>query len=565
MGKIGNLIRSHGAVWMCAALVFAPNVVTAYFLAQDESVLLAVYLLLFSLIALSVPLILVKTLRQFFVAYIPLAFLAPAYGAYILGFRRPPGEGIIAAIVHTNLGEALEFIQFAGWVAFAPLLSGVAYTIFVVRSRALGTKIDVRVKKVLAGAISTYLIVALISFDITGGGLQRRKPGLFMSADLPGRSIALVDQQTVQNSFPLGLVRAFTEMASFTNAVGASTYRFHASKRQVVAGKEVYVLIIGESARFQNWGVNGYGRQTSPNLSELVRQGQAISFSNMAAQSNLTLFAVSMMVSGESPEKYAKTKRIEATVASAFKEAGFTTGWISNQDFLYPPTVDFSDFDWSLHRFDEAMLPAIDRALARHDDKIFLVIHTRGSHYHYDQRYAKRHRVFVPTFDEIQGLLSTGYGDKSKAIRGAIVNSYDNSILATDELIGKIISLVNSKQAVSTVLFVPDHGEDLFDDKRYLFMHGKPHATKYETHIPAFLWTSAAFRARYPEKQKALKEHANSKLSQSNVLPTLLDLADISLPNENLTKSFASEKFVAPVRRDVLTASSFIENYEDLE
>jgi len=571
MEKAENFFRRWGPIGIFTALVFSPNLVAAYFLARDESMQIAVYLLLFSLMTSMVPMVLVKTLRQFFIVYVPLAFIASAYVGYTLWFRRPPSEGIVAAVIHTNFGEAFELVALAGWGALISLLWGGIYTVFVFRSKTLHAKVGPRSKKIFAAACAIYLIAAAWNFEIVDEDPLYGQVYHFISADGPHKTIPLLDKQTIQNSFPIGLAHALFSTASLNDAVASSSYRFHAHKRQAIADKEIHILIIGESARFKNWGANGYARPTSPHLSARAQQGQVISFSDMAAQSNLTSFAAGMMVSGQTPAIYASTKKIEATVADAFKESGFTTGWISNQDFMYPPAVDFSDFDWSLHRLDEAMLPVIERALARHDNKTFLVIHTRGSHTNYDQRYAKRYKVFAPTLDDVMDKLppwarfKTGQGATSKDMREALVNSYDNSILATDDLINEVVSLVESKHAVSTVLYVSDHGEDLCDDDRQLFMHGKANATKYEIHIPAFLWTSAEFRARYPEKQEALKEHASSKLSQANVLPTLLDMADVSWEKEDLTKSFASKKFVEPARRDVLTAASIIETYEDLK
>ncbi len=57
-------------------------------------------------------------------------------------------------------------------------------------------------------------------------------------------------------------------------------FRHHANQEPAIAQKQVYLLVLGERARYDHFGINGYHRNTTPKLSQI---SNLLSFSNMSS------------------------------------------------------------------------------------------------------------------------------------------------------------------------------------------------------------------------------------------------------------------------------------------
>lgn len=543
-----NAIRREYAFLSHAGLLFLlvifPNFAVAWSLSTYSDPYNLFFFFLFAVITTAAPLLLVGTVRHFFLFHSPFALFAPLYAGYVYLFRSGPSEGVIAAAIGTNFREVLDLVNVYGWFSSIPLLALCCYVYISLNSRHLDKKISSRVKKNYLLCLCCYVLVNVTHLFYLGVHFDIRP---------------IVSETMLRDSYPVGVALTLKEAATREQSAPDRNFRFGAFKKEAAAGKEIHVLIIGESSRYQNWSVNGYSRETSPNLSRLNEQGDLISFADMAASSNSTIMTVPIIVTRATPANF-EPARTEGSIAVAFREAGFKTGWISNQDNMYPPDADFSDFrhDWNYRRHDENMLPLVEQAIRQNGEKIFLVIHTMGNHVDYDQRYPKRFKRYTPTLADLDQPVSENN-------RAALVNSYDNSILATDDFIARVISLVDAHGAISTVFFISDHGENLFDDERALFMHAGANPSRHEIHIPAFVWASAQYRTRHPEKYQSLVNHRAKKTSQIHIFHTLLDLANIGLPDEVESMSIASKNFASPVSRLVLNQHWRTEVYEELK
>lgn len=93
----------------------------------------------------------------------------------------------------------------------------------------------------------------------------------------------------------------------------------------------------------------------------------------------------------------------------------------------------------------------------------------------------------------------------------------------------------------SSLLYVSDHGQTLYDGTCRLAFHG--HNTQFEFHVPSFVWYSPQFALRYPDKVKQVRRHQKSKLSTENMFHTLLDLGDIRYAGEQPEWSIANASF----------------------
>ena len=110
--------------------------------------------------------------------------------------------------------------------------------------------------------------------------------------------------------------------------------------------------------------------------------------------------------------------------------------------------------------------------------------------------------------------------------REAMINSYDNTIVATDEFLHQIIDKLRDRNAI--MVFVSDHGESLGENGVYL------HATEDEyLHYPACLfWYSGTYGSLFADKIAALRANRLHSYNTSAVFHTVLSLADITTPTK---------------------------------
>lgn len=325
----------------------------------------------------------------------------------------------------------------------------------------------------------------------------------------------------------------------------AKNFSFGAYRKDTGRSRQIYVLIIGESSRYDHWQINGYSRPTSPRVE---KRKNLITFSNVAAGAHFTWLAVPQIITRASPGHMEK-QFSEKSILSAFKDAGFKTIWLSNQDpdyytgsfTLHAQTADLCIFPGdptikNTSSYDERFLPVMDSLIRTSKENLFIVLHTMGSHWEYSKRYPDHEDYFTPSGK------TTSINPPKAEKKEAIINSYDNSIRYTDYIIDSTISVIDKYRELSAVAYISDHGEDLFDTRPdQLNFHLT--ASEITLHVPLFIWTSNEYNARYPDKQTALKVHSKLKISANNIFYTMIDMADITFPSFDSTSSISSEAF----------------------
>lgn len=441
------------------------------------------------------------------------------------------GHSIIAVdmflnIVTTNPGEAFELLD--------NLLPAIAIVVILYAPILVMAVISLRKKDVLT---SEFVV------------RQRRMALIAVVAGVASLGVSYATDREYSAKiqlYPLNvsynLVLAVERSKATVDYVNTSAgFQFNAKATHPDNGREVYVLVIGETARAYSFGLYGYGRETTPMLE---RTRDVVSFTNVLTQSNTTHKSVPMLMSAASAEDYNRIYR-EKGIITAFKEAGFHTVFISNQR----PNRSFIDFfgkeadEWvfikeNLDRKavvpDSDILPMLSDVLAKGRKKEFIVLHTYGSHFNYRERYSVSDAAFKPD-DASEAKVSN---------RASLVNAYDNSIRSTDRFLHGVIALLDRSGGVSAMLYTSDHGENIFDDDRRLFLHASPVPSYYELHVPFLIWTSDAYRRNYAREANALLVNRHKRVTNSeSTFHTMLGLAGIETPYRNDSLSVTSRKF----------------------
>lgn len=124
------------------------------------------------------------------------------------------------------------------------------------------------------------------------------------------------------------------------------------------------------------------------------------------------------------------------------------------------------------------------------------------------------------------------------------VNAYDNTIRFTSKLLASVIEKLESRCLRSAMIYTSDHGEDLFDDSRNLFLHASPCPSYFQIHVPFLVWFSPQLIEAYPNlMQSALNNTGKVVASSEAYFHTLMQLAGIESPKVNDVKSVVSPAY----------------------
>ena len=248
-------------------------------------------------------------------------------------------------------------------------------------------------------------------------------------------------------------------------------------------------MVVGETSRALNWQLYGYERETNPLL---VQQSGLVAFPKVLTESNTTHKSVPMLLSDVTACSYDSIYHRKGII-TAFKEAGFRTAFFSNQRFnhsfidFFGREADAFDFikedslDFSYNPSDNELLKLVEQELAKGAKKQFIVLHTYGSHFNYRERYPSGDAFFTPDYPV----------EAERKFRDNLVNAYDNSVRYTDSLLARLIGMLENQGTDAALIYTSDHGEDIFDDPRHLFLHASPVPSYYQLHIPFLTMTVA--------------------------------------------------------------------------
>lgn len=329
-------------------------------------------------------------------------------------------------------------------------------------------------------------------------------------------------------------------------------FTYHATCTHSDSIPEVYVLVIGETARADNLGIYGYSRNTTPLLAAMG--SDVVAYFDAITMSNTTHKSVPLLLTAVGSEDDFDGIYNQKGIVTAFKEAGYSTAFYSCQrrnhsiiDFLGCEAEEVVYLKDNLSMMaqlpDEALVGQLKKRLAKHKSgKLFVLLHCYGSHFNYYDRYERKGAFYTP--DEIPSA--------SNKYRDNMVNAYDNSIRHTDILLAGVINALKDAHIASALCYVSDHGEDIFDDSRQRFLHSSPIPTYYQLRVPFIMWASQEFKTTYPEKWQSIVANQKTPISTNRVtFHTMLDLGGVATPSFKADAAVSNSAFKQMPRRYV--------------
>lgn len=352
---------------------------------------------------------------------------------------------------------------------------------------------------------------------------------------------ALTPYSPTNDMFPLNAVCNFgmafgRQTVSVRYKEASKDFKYYAKCSFEDKEPETLVLVIGETSRADNWQLYGYSRKTNPLLTQT--KGLTV-FTDYMSQSNTTHKSVPILLSLAEADNYDILYHTKG-IMQAFREAGYHTVYLSNQqrnhsfiDFLGEQADDclFLRDSHPDNAYDTDLLVPLAQKLARQKGRrTFVVLHTYGSHFSYADRYP----------DFMRKFQSDQYDGAKRQYRPQLINAYDNSICQTDLLLRRIIEQLTAHGGSAAMVYTSDHGEDIFDDARHLFLHASPFPSFWQLHVPLIVWTSPTYRQRHDAITSALDANRHKAAESNSVFHTLLTMGGVTTSYRNDSLSLAS-------------------------
>lgn len=290
----------------------------------------------------------------------------------------------------------------------------------------------------------------------------------------------------------------------------------------------LFVIAVGETARAANWGLNGYARQTTPELAALG----VLNFSDVRACGTNTETSLPCMFSAIGRRDYDEDRiRGSESLLHVINRAGFQVLWRDNQsgckgvcEGLPQQQIDpaqMPELCADGRCLDDALLRGLDTVARDAQGNLVVLLHMLGNHGPtYSKRYPDAFRRFTPTCDT---------GELRKCTREQIVNAYDNALLYTDHILARTIAFLKERESRfdTALLYVSDHGESLGENGLYL--HGVPYAIApdEQTKVPMVWWLSDGFTTSFGLDRSCLAAQTGQPWGHDHLFHSVLGLLQV--------------------------------------
>lgn len=449
------------------------------------------------------------------------------------------GYGIIASVMTTDIDLSKELVgyHFVMWVVLVsalPLLliwsNSCRYTLL----KQLQTR-GHRVKSVAIVLLAGLMVWAPLRYlDKQQNRTEKRS-----TVDMPSYGGVVANSYLPSNWISaLGLfawaqVNESNDNSSLINPAEKFTY---------VAPKGIddtyMVFIIGETTRWDHMGILGYERDTTP---KLAQEKNLVAFRGESCDTATKLSLRCMFVREGGAEDNPQRTLKEQNVFAVLKQLGFSSSLYAMQSEMwfygntladsiaYREQIAAEPRNSGKQVDDMLLVEEMKRSMASHPKgKHLIILHTKGSHFSYVQRYPRSFAKWGPECVSVDRECS----------REQLINAFDNSVLYTDTVISEVINQLRDKRAI--IFYASDHGESINEHKH---LHGTPRdmAPPEQFRVPLLVWASDKY-LEDPDRARSfehMKEQAAMKIPHRHVelYDTIMGCLGYTSPNGGINEN----------------------------
>ncbi|HHQ4540022.1 TPA: phosphoethanolamine transferase [Aeromonas veronii] len=476
--------------------------------------------------AISIPLVLIAALNAVFIPFTFRFVLKPFFTVLILTgsivsyamlkYGVIFDAGMIQNIVETNSGEAGAYLN--GSVALWFLLTGLlpVLVLWSLRIRYPARWYQGLAWRAGALAISLLFIGGVAAF-------------YYQDYASVGRNNKSLAKEIVPANYVHGLYKYGRDVLF---ATPIPYQQLGTDARVVARGSKptLMFLVVGETARSQNYSLNGYGKATN---SFTAKEQGVVSFKDVRSCGTATAVSVPCMFSNLTRRGYDdQLASSRDGLLDVLQHAGVSVLWKENDGGCKGvcrnvPTIEILPKSYPAlcqgeSCYDEVLLEGLDQQIAGMKGNKLVAFHLMGSHGPtYFRRYPASERVFMPDCPR---------SDIENCSNEELVNTYDNTIRYTDKVVGLLIDKLKSLESQYDVglVYLSDHGESL--GAMGLYLHGTPYkfAPDDQTRVPLLTWFSPQLQADRELDMGCLAAEASSqRFSHDNLFHSMLGIMDV--------------------------------------
>ncbi|BBV63825.1 phosphoethanolamine transferase [Klebsiella sp. STW0522-44] len=428
------------------------------------------------------------------------------------------GYGIVASVMTTDVDLSKEVVgwHFISWL----VLTSIVPLVFIWINQARDTLLyQLRTPGHRIRGIAVVLLSALLVWGpIRLMEIHLKETERLSQVDLPSYGGVLANSYLPSNWVAALGLYGWTQIDESTD----TRELFDPSKKfTYVAPKDIddtyMVFIIGETTRWDHMGLFGYERNTTPGL---AKEKNLVAFRGYSCDTATKLSLRCMFVrqggASDNPQRTLK----EQNVFAVLHQLGFTGDLLAMQSELwfysntmanniaYREQIGAEPRNRGKSVDDMLLADELQNVLARQSDKgkHLIIIHTKGSHFNYTQRYPRNFAQWKPECVNVD----------DKCSKAELINSYDNSITYVDHFLVNVFDQLRDKKAI--VFFAADHGESINEHER---LHGTPRmmAPPEQFRVPMMVWMSDKY-LQNPDHAKSfayLQQQAEMKQPKRHV------------------------------------------------
>ncbi len=444
---------------------------------------------------------------------VALLLLAAACSGFVDRYGIAIDRSMVQNVFETDAAESLELLD-AGLLAWL-LFAGVLPAVWVVRARLRPSTVRAafarRVVFVFANGLVASALLALFS---------------------AGFASEIRNDRGLRYQFnPLNALYSTWRYAQPHRAAAEVVPVGRDAKRTAsgdVRGPAVFVLVVGETARAEDFSLGGHERQTNPRL----QAEDVFYFSEVSACGTSTAVSLPCMFSDLGRDGFSETAmRGRENLLDVLARAGLDVLWVDNNSGCkglcarvrseQPSGSDHPRHCRDGECHDEVLVDSLRHHLRTLRRDTVIVLHQKGSH---GPAYWRR---YPPEFERFTPVCRTVNLDDCTL--ESLHNAYDNTILYTDHVLSEIIGALQQMAGIgaAAMLYVSDHGESL--GEKGIYLHGAPRAIAPEVQyrVPMIFWASPSFMSLSRLKAACLEAGTRTPLSHDNLFHSVLGLLDV--------------------------------------
>ncbi len=300
--------------------------------------------------------------------------------------------------------------------------------------------------------IATVIIIFILSIGMSVGMLYLKYNSLHRAANLSNKYI-VYSLVPVNYILGIGSIIQSAVKPYFKQTEAPVVISGQVSKQDDL----VVVLVIGESSRKKSFSLYGYDkRNTNPVLS----QYNDLHLLTGIAKLGSTLYALPQILEKDKVKLPAVTSKLGIDTTCYVNYTLY-----DNCESVGEIKVNNCGHDGDC--FDEDLVPLLAKNLKTYESGYrFIVLHAGGGSHgpKYRDRYPAEFQHFNPQCLEADVV--------NFCSKDELYNSYDNTILYVDYVLGKVIDTLEASTVPYVFIYVSDHGESLLEDGR--IFHGMP-------------------------------------------------------------------------------------------